>query len=59
MKRIKVILTNVDGNEMLKITDPLFVAIVADRFVIEDRRGPMKKVDPLSKRRRKSVEAAK
>lgn len=44
MKRIRVILTQIDGNEMLKITDPLFVAIVADRFVIDDQRGPTKAV---------------
>jgi hypothetical protein len=43
MKRIHVTLTRIDGNEMLKITHPLFVGIVADRFVIEDQRGPRPK----------------
>lgn len=42
MKRIRVILTTSEGGqELLKIIEPLFVAVVADRFVIEDQRGPM------------------
>lgn len=52
MKRIKVTLTRVDGNEMLKVTEPLFFALKADRFVIDDQRRTIKKVDPISKRRR-------
>lgn len=62
MKRIHIILTDLDGQEMLKITDPLFIGIVADRFVIDDQRGPIAKRDPVSKRRRgarKAQEAGK
>jgi hypothetical protein len=43
VKRIGVILETLDGQEMLKVTDPLFVAIVADRFVIDDQRTPIRK----------------
>lgn len=38
MKRIRVIIERLDGQEILKIADPLFVGIVADRFVIDDQR---------------------
>jgi hypothetical protein len=43
MKRIRVIIDQKDGQEVLKITDPLFVAVVADRFIIEDQRRPISK----------------
>lgn len=43
MKRIRVIIEQNDGQEILKITDPLFVAIVADRFFIDDQRRPISK----------------
>jgi hypothetical protein len=46
MKRVRIILTQIDGMEMLTIKEPMFVGIVADRFVIEDKRGPMKPPKP-------------
>lgn len=46
MKRIKVILTREGDQEILKIIHPLFVGIVADRFVIEDQRGQIKPRKP-------------
>lgn len=54
MKRIHVILTRINGDEMLRITEPLFIGVVADRFVIDDQRGPIEKRDPVSKRRQPS-----
>lgn len=43
MKRIKVKITiSESGQEILTVVEPLFVAIVADRFVIDDQRGPIK-----------------
>jgi hypothetical protein len=53
VKRIKVILTTGDDQEILKIVHPLFVAVVADRFVIDDQRlKPAAKL-PVVKRRGK------
>lgn len=42
MKRIRVILTRMGELEILTIKGPLFVAVCADRFVIDDQRGPIK-----------------
>lgn len=45
MKRIQVYLTHSegpDGQDVLTIREPLFMAVVADRFVIHDQRPPLK-----------------
>lgn len=42
MKPIHVILTRVGGLEMLTIKGECVVGICAQRFEIEDRRGPVK-----------------
>lgn len=49
MKRIRIILKREGDQEILSIRTPLFVGIVADRFVIEDRRGPTKPAKSKSK----------
>lgn len=53
MKPVRLILTRMNGIEMLTIKQPLSVGIAASRFVIEDLRG---KVVETTKRAKPKVQ---